>query len=391
MSFSYFLPTKIVFGKPAGEALAEELATLQLQRVLWISDPILVQLGTVERAQSELNNGQITIVHSSKISSTPTIHEISASLAMARQNKVQAIIALGGGSVIDVAKAVAMLVTNGGEFGEYMSGSKPIGRRSLPLLAIPTTAGTGSEVSRTIVALNSEEASPGMELSHPLMFPSVALLDPELTRSLPSTMTAATGMNAFTQAMEAYLSPEANPFTDQLASTAMSTAWTFLPRVTADSEDMSAREAMMLAATWGGVAVDQVGAGLVHALSMSLATHLHLHYGLANAMILPHAARIILPAIPAVRHQRLSRSLGLAADTESDAVVERLAQFIHFLGLPTRLSQLDTPLAGFDWNAIAEEAAQSNHLTNNHQSVSAADCRVILKQLRDGSNGMNQP
>jgi len=215
----------------------------------------------------------------------------------------------------------------------------------------------------------------------PLMFPHVAIIDPELTRTLPAQLTAATGMDAFIHALEAFVGRRANPFTDQLAQAAMGTARTHLPLAFADGDNMASREQMMLAALWGGIAMDHAGLGLIHALSGPLTTHLHLHHGLANALLLPAVLRFNLPAIPLARRDTLNELFGVEADAGEKALVVALTQFVRDLGLPTSLSQLNIPLDNIDWNVIAEETTRMVLIGNNPRPASLTDCRLILEEI----------
>jgi alcohol dehydrogenase len=381
MTFTYYLPTKIIFGQPALEAVKAELAVLKAERVLFVSDPGLVQLGLVDKFQTSLNEAGRVVATFTEVSSNPTTVEVAAGLALAREQNAQALVALGGGSAIDVAKAVAMLMTNSGSYSDYQWGGRWISERSLPLLAVPTTAGTGSEVSRVAVIVDPDKPFKKGVLSQQ-MFPHAAIIDPELTRSLPPQLTAATGMDAFIHALECYIGRRANPYTDQFCLAALETAWTALPQAVANGSDMSARQAMMLAALWGGTAMDHAGLGLIHSLSGPLTGHLHLHHGLANALILPYAMRFNLPAVPPERVQRLNQAFGLPVDTKDENLVASLTQFIHDLGLPTHLGELNQPLEGVDWAAIAEETTRMVLLQNNPRPVTAADCEALLAQMR---------
>lgn len=381
MTFTYYLPTKIIFGQPALAALTSELAVLKAKRVLFVSDPGLVQLGLVDEVQTSLREAGQSVATFTAISSNPTTVEVAAGLALAREQDAHALVALGGGSAIDVAKAIAMLMTNGGSYTDYQWGGRPITERSLPLLAVPTTAGTGSEVSRVAVIVDPDNPFKKGVLS-PLMFPHTAIVDPELTRSLPPKLTAATGMDAFIHALECYIGRRANPYTDQFCLAALETAWAALPQAVANGSDMSARQAMMLAALWGGTTMDHAGLGLIHSLSGPLTGHLHLHHGLANALILPYAMRFNLPAVPTERLQRLNLAFGLPVDAEGETLVAALTQFVTGLGLPTHLSELHQPLEGVDWAAIAEETTRMVLLQNNPRPVSAADCETLLAQMR---------
>jgi alcohol dehydrogenase len=378
--FIFQLPTKIVFGQPALNALTVELAALKAKRVLLVSDPGLAELGLMDQIDTGLSQSGIVSHTFAGVSSNPTTIEVSAGLELARKRGAQVIVALGGGSAIDVGKAIAMLLTNDGTYADYQWGGKPITKRSCPLLAVPTTAGTGSEVSKVAVIVDPDNPFKKGVLS-PLMFPLAAILDPELTRSLPPWLTAATGMDAFIHALECYLGRAANPFTDQLAQAALRTTWTALPQATANGENIKARQAMMLAAVWAGMAMDHAGLGLIHALSGPLTSHLHLHHGLANALILPYVMRFNLPAIPTARRRMINNLVGLPPAADEATLITTFARFVRELGLPTRLADLDLALNGVEWDVIAEETTRMVLIKNNPRPASAADCRAILDDM----------
>ncbi len=379
--FTFTLPTQLIFGQPALPALASQLGALNASRVLLVSDRGLAQLGCPERFCAGMQEAGHQVATFTEISTNPTTVEVAAGLAAADAHGAQALVALGGGSAIDVAKAIAMLMANGGAYADYQWGGKPITVRSRPVIAIPTTAGTGSEVSKVMVVVDPERPFKKGVLS-PLMFTHAAILDPELTRSLPPLMTAATGMDAFTHALEAYVGKRANPFTDQLALAALEITWRSLPRAVAEGQDMAARQQMMLAAVWGGIAMDQAGLGLIHSLSGPLTGHLHLHHGLANALLLPYVLRFNLPAIAADRRARLVGVLGLPAGAEDEQIVATVTEFVRGLGLPTRLAELPNAHAGADWGTIAEETTRMVLIGNNPRPASAADCTALLAQMQ---------
>jgi len=378
--FTYHLPTKIVFGQTALEVLQSELANLNAKQVLLVSDPGLAKLGLVDQLVTSLNQAGFSATPFTEVSSNPTTVEVATGLALAREQNTQALIALGGGSAIDVAKGIAMLLANGGAYADYQWGGKAITQRSYPLLAVPTTAGTGSEVSKVAVIVDPDNPFKKGVLS-PLMFPYAAILDPELTRSLPAWLTAATGMDAFIHALECYIGQRANPFTNRLALAALQTIWTMLPRATANGDDMEARQAMMLAALWAGTAMDHAGLGLIHALSGPLTGHLHLHHGLTNALLLPYIIQFNLPAVAPSRRQTLNEMFDLSTEADGEVLVDKLTQFVQNLGLPTHLTQLDVSLDGIDWDSIAEETTRMVLIQNNPRPASVADCRAILAEM----------
>lgn len=384
-AFAFTLPTQVIFGQPAAEALNAQLAALGASRVLLVSDRGLAQLGWPDRFCASMQEAGFAVSVFSDIGTNPTTTEVHAGLALGRAQGAQALVALGGGSAIDVAKGIAMLLANGGSYADYQWGGKAITRSSLPVIAIPTTAGTGSEVSKVMVIVDPERPFKKGVLS-PLMFARAAILDPELTRSLPPIMTAATGMDAFVHAIEAYSGKRANPFTDQFALAAIETSWRMLPRAVADGNDLEARQQMMLAAVWGGIAMDQAGLGLVHSLSGPLTGHLHLHHGLANALLLPYVLAFNLPAIAPERRARLAGLMGLPAGAANEQIVDAVGGFVYRLGLPTSLAELPESQPeggrGPDWAAIAEETTRMVLLGNNPRPATAEDCADILQQMR---------
>ena len=378
--FNFHLPTKIVFGQPIKESLPSALAELTARKALLVSDQGLVATGLVKQIENTLIESGVDALTYSGTSSNPTSDEVMAGLTLAQDIHADTIVALGGGSPIDVAKGIALVLANGGAYVDYQWGGRPIQKRSYPLIAIPTTAGTGSEVSKVAVVSNPDNPFKKGVLS-PLMFPHVALVDPELTRGLPPRLTGATGMDAFIHALETFVGRRANPFSDLLALGAMQSVWTNLPRAVSDGSDMQARQQMMLAALWGGIAMDHAGLGLIHALSGPLTTHLHLHHGLANAIIMPHVVRFNLPAIPLERLLILNNVFGLTNRPDREALVAALQQFVSVLGLPTSLSQLDLPLKATDWSTIAEETTRMVLIGNNPRAATKDECYDLLMQM----------
>ncbi len=378
--FSYHLPTKIVFGRPAPEALVEALIGLGTERVLLISDPGLENLGLVNRFEQALADAGLAYQSFCDIETNPTSDSVHKALVELKAKELQTLVALGGGSPIDVAKAVAMLAANGGTYADYQWRDRPITEPSVPMIAIPTTAGTGSEVSKVAVIVDKENPFKKGVLS-PHMFAYAAILDPELTRSLPPRLTAATGIDALTHALEAYVGRRANPYTDLLAEGALRAIQKSLPLAVADGNNLEARADMLLASLWAGTAMDHAGLGLVHALSGPLTSYLHLHHGLANGVILPYVLRFNLPYIEATRLQTLKMIFGLSAEATDEALVATVTQLVASLGLPVHLSDLNLPLDGINWTIIAEETLRMVLVKNNPGPVTKLDCQVLLAEM----------
>ncbi len=380
--FGFQMPTRLVWGSPVNEAVPAEVAALGATRVLIVTDPGLAATGLPEGLRGALEGTGGTVSIYDEVSGNPTTKDVAGARSVAEECDCEAIVAIGGGSAIDTAKATAMLLANGGEYSDYQWDGRPIIHRSHPFVAVPTTAGTGSEVSK--VAVISDPSQPFKKgVLSPLMFAHVAVLDPEVTIGLPAPLTAATGIDAFVHALEAYTGKRANPLSDLLALKSMSLAFTSLEAATADGADLSARADMMLAAVYGGIAMDQAGLGLVHALSGGICSHLHLHHGLANAMILPYATEFNVSAIPAERLVEVASIVGVGGDAGADQVVGAITDFVRRLGLPVGLSKHDGLVADLDWDEVAAEAMRMVMVHNNPRTVTVEDCSDILTAMRE--------
>jgi len=378
--FAFNLKTKIIFGQSAQTALPTECSALGVTRVMLVSDPGLKKLGLVDELLAGLEAAKIGVIPFTQVTSNPTTDEVAAGLALARSEKISALVALGGGSPIDVAKGIAMLLANGDTYADYQWGDKTITERSAPLIAIPTTAGTGSEVSKVAVVSDPANTFKKGVLS-PMMFPHVAIADPALTLGLPSGLTAATGMDAFIHALEAYIGLRANPFTDQFALSAMQKTYQYLPRAVADGTDIEARENMMLAALMGGIAMDHGGLGLVHSLSGPISAYGHLHHGLSNALILPYVLRFNIPEIAPDRLLVIKALFGLDEQQTADDLCASVKKYIGSLGLPTSLTDINIQLSADIRQSLTAETLRMVLIKNNPRRVTEAECVELLEEM----------
>lgn len=379
-AFAFKMPTRLVWGSPMNDAVPMEVAALGATRVLVVTDPGLAATGLPDDLREALEEADATVEVYDQVSGNPTTEDVAGARSVAEDSDCEAIVAIGGGSPIDTAKATAMLLANGGEFSDYQWEGRPIVHRSHPFVAVPTTAGTGSEVSK--VAVISDPSQPFKKgVLSPLMFAHAAVLDPALTVGLPPHLTAATGIDAFIHALEAYTGKRTNPLSDLLALESMRLAFSSLEAATADGSDLDARGDMMLAAVYGGIAMDQAGLGLVHALSGGICSHFHLHHGLANAMILPHAMEFNVSAIAAERCHTIKTLAGLGASAGSGELVEAIADFVRRLDLPVGFDDGVVSIAGVDWDEIAEESMRMVMVHNNPRTVTVEDCRSVLAAM----------
>ena len=328
------LLNRVEFGPGAFKLLPESLAGSQIQRPLLILDPGLAALGFVGRVAALLGRDCATFA---EVLPNPTEAAVLRALDAYRDAGCDGIIALGGGSPLDLAKAVALLATHAGPLERYAAirgGSELIGP-SAPVIAIPTTAGTGSEVGRG--ALITMASGDKLVVASRHLLPVVALCDPELTVSLPPLLTAATGMDALSHCIEAYLSPSFNPLIDAVLLDGAARAWRAMPAAVSTPGDLGARGDMMLASIAGGFGF-QKGLGAVHALSHplgALRTH-SLHHGTCNAVIMPEVLRFNRP-VAGERIAHLEAALGLADGQTLDRAIEAANVT---LGLPRDLGSM---------------------------------------------------
>ena len=266
----------------------------------------------------------------------PTTDAVEQGVVIYLAGRHDSLVSLGGGSPIDTAKAIGMLVANGGRVRDYKV-PKPIPKAGPPHIAIPTTAGTGSEVTRFAV-ISDSTSEEKMLIAGSALVPSAAIVDYELTMSMPRRLTADTGTDSLTHAIEAYVSRKANPFTDTFALSAMKTIWTELPIAFRHPDNRAAREGMMLAATLAGIAFSNASVALVHGMSRPIGFFFHVPHGLSNAMLLPTVTQFSASAAVG-RYADCARAMGIAAhnDSESDAV-SKLVE-----GLFIRNEELEVP------------------------------------------------
>ncbi len=379
--FSFHMPTRIVWHTPADEAARTEVGAIGAATALVVTDAGLAATGLPGDVLQALEDAGLDVVVYSDVQGNPTTDDVAAVRSLAQAHESQVLIAVGGGSVIDTAKATAMLVANGGEYADYQWEGRPVTKRSQPFVAVPTTAGTGSEVSK--VAVISDPTQPFKKgVLSPLMFANAAVIDPAVTMGLPPHLTAATGMDAFIHALEAYIGLGANPVSDMLALESMRLVLASIEQATHAGTDLDGRRQMMLGAIYGGMAMDQAGLGLVHALSGGLCSHLHLHHGLANALLLPYVVEFNLPSIPEDRRQVLNRLFGLGQDAPEDELVGALSSLLRSIDLPIGLADRRHETADLDWEAVAEESMRMVMVKNNPRPVTVEDCQALLEAMR---------
>ncbi len=379
--FRFRHTTCIRFAPGSFASLGEEAGALGAERALVVCDPGIARLGLAERAVGLLRAAGVAAVSFDGLSENPRDRECCAAAETAREEGAQLIVGLGGGSAMDAAKAAAALVTNGGTVKDWED-PRELEREPLPVICVPTTSGTGSEV--TFVAVITDEANHyKMALRGQGLAPRTALLDPELTASMPPALTAATGMDALSHAVEAFTCRAANPVSDGLALQAVRMIARHLRTAVAGGADLDARAGMLLGSTIAGIAFANSTVGAVHSLGESLGGLYDTPHGVAIAVFLPHIFRFNSGADPE-RHAEVARALlegegarGTAAET-AEAGARALEQLARDVGIPA-LAELPgvTPS---DFEQLAETSAAAGCSLANPRPIGKDDYVAILRR-----------
>jgi len=322
--------------------------------------------------------GSVASIHEAR-DGEPTLEDLAAAIAAAQQFEAQAIVGFGGGSAMDVAKLVAALA-DGQQHVLDVVGTDLLTRRALPLACIPTTAGTGSEAT-PIAIVEDTAALLKKGVVSPHLVPDFAYLDPELTRSMPRGVTAATGIDALTHCIEAYANRFAHPVVDGWALEGISLIARYLERAWTDGNDMEAREGMLRASHLGGQCLGPVNTAAVHALAYPLGGEFHIAHGVANALLLPHVLRFNLEAAPQ-RYAAVAHAMGITptGDDHADALrgIEEIERLSAAIGIERRLSAF-----GISANTIPHMAAAAitvqRLLMRNPREVTEGDARAIYE------------
>jgi 4-hydroxybutyrate dehydrogenase len=360
-------PTRVVLGPGALASLAQEVRRLAMHRPLVVTDRGVVKAGIAERVYAQLSHGGVAFARFEDVQPNPTDRDAAAGLAAFRAGDCDGFVAVGGGSSIDVAKLVQLLTTHDPPLSRYddaAGGDRLVRDDMPPLVAIPTTAGTGSEVGRSGVATLPDTGRKTVIFS-PYLMPRCAICDPELTVGLPPTLTAWTGMDAFTHGLEAYVAAGFHPLADAVALDAIRRVARALPVVIRQGGDLGARTDMMIAAMEGAMAF-QKGLGASHALAHALGPVSGVHHGLANAVVLPTVVAWNREAAPA-RLARVAVAMGEPAGAPDEALaaraVERVRDLARGVGIPARLR--DVGVREEDLPRIARKAFEdASHRTN---------------------------
>jgi alcohol dehydrogenase class IV len=376
LNFVFWSPTKIVFGEKTALDVAMEMETLKCKKALIVTDKDLAKNTDIpEKIKKALGNLCVGIF--ADVEADSGIHIVNQGGKLGKELGADCLVSVGGGSAIDTAKGIAIVLKEGGKLQDY-AGFQVLTRPQTPHLVIPTTAGTGSEVTYIAVIKDHQEGRKLLFGDYNIL-PNVAILDPKMTEGLPPGLTAATGMDAMCHAIEALHSLQREPMADGLALHALRLIKEFLPRAVENGKDMMARGQMLIAANMAGAAFSNAQVGMVHALAHSVGARFKVHHGLANSILLPPCLRYNADACGDVYLDVLA-TLGvnierIRPEEAGSAVAERIIEFTKKLGLPQRLRDVGVPEEGL--NECSEIALSDGAIVYNPKFIS--DSAEVLK------------
>ena len=378
-AFSYHIPTQIEFGNGAIARLPEFVKALGGSRVLVVGDPGVQRVGLIDRVQAILTGASIFNAVYADVESDPATRSVDEGTVHGKANGCDLVVGIGGGSALDTAKAIGLMLVNDGNIKDYVGIGK-VPRAGAPVIAVPTTAGTGSELTIWSV-LSDKVAKAKISVGSALNCPAIALLDPELTLSLPPQITAATGMDALTHALESYVNTATQPISEAMSDQAMTLIARSLRKAVADGSDVEARGDMLLASTIAAMAFNSTRLGLVHAFAMPLGAKFGIPHGLVNAIMLPEVMRFNPLANPR-KFARIAeifgeKTAGLSVEEAAALSVSAIEKLKLDVGITAKLSNFGVTEGRFD--EIVDEAMLSGNVPVNPRQPTKDDMKALLR------------
>lgn len=380
----FYTPRKIIFGPGGLSQVGTEEKRLGNKALIVLGRSAMRKSGALDRLTRLLKKNNLEYTIYENIPSDPTVETVDTGASLARKGSCNLVIALGGGSVLDTGKAISAMVTNEGSVADYheIEGKgKKFQHKTLPFIAIPTTSGTGSEATRNAVITNTKL---GLKKSirDLWLIPEVALVDPELTLSLPPHITAICGGDALTQCIESYLGKKSQEITDALALHAIGLIGKSLVKAVKEGENLEARKDMAMAALLSGLCLSNSGLGAAHALSHPLGIYYKIPHGLSCAVLLPYVMEYNLPVVTkklAKIAQSLGEDLSLLSETEAaQRAVEKIKEILSAIGIKKNLSEWEIKKEDF---SQLINGAQGGSLNNNPRDTSDEDLIKLLYKM----------
>lgn len=377
--FTFNVPQDIIFGKGSLKRLPELLEKSGSRKMLLISGPVLKKIGMVEKVEEIVKASGIEIEVFTDVEANPSVETVNKATEAYKKAGATSIVAFGGGSPMDVAKAVGVLAKYGGEIGDY-EGAHKVPGPIVPIIAIPTTAGTGSEVTAFSVITDEARNYKLTVFSYELI-PSYALLDPELVMTSPASVAAACGVDALIHAWEAYTSRDVSPFSDAMAEKAMELIGANLRRFVANRQDEEAAAAMLSGSMFAGIAFAWARLGNIHAMSHPVSAYFHVAHGVANAILLPTIVEYNALADHG-RYEKIYNYISKEKDPVIDFVPEMLVDeardLLRDLGIPQHLA--DVGVTEDKIELMAADAMKSGNIMANPRQSTIKDIIALYKK-----------
>ncbi len=380
--FIFKMPAKVRFGegihKQLGTILKDEMG---FSKVFVATDKGIVATGIIDKVKEGLDKGGIAYEIYDELIPDPTIEVVDEAADVLRQSGADVVLAVGGGSPIDTAKAMCMLQTHEGSVRDYLfGGSKQVTRETMPLVCIPTTAGTGSEMTAASVITNNQDKTK-VSVTHENLIPRIALIDPELQMGMPPFITATTGMDALTHAIESYVSLNAEPISDAMGIAAIRMISENIRLATADGSNKVARTNMAIASTIAGVAFMNGGLGVVHGIAQTIGAVAHVAHGVANSLLLPYCMeRNVVGNLSKFRNIAIAMGEnidGLSEREAAQAAVDAVFQLAKDLKVPMKLKEVGVTREMFP--EIIEGTMEYRLLGVNPCKLKPSDIEEILE------------
>ncbi len=379
MASEFFVSSNVVFGKDAVKKLPEMLREYQAKSVMVVYDVGVKMAGIAQKVLAEVEKAEVKVTVFDRVIPNPTNEVVEEASEIAKKEKIDVFVAVGGGSSIDLTKAVNILMTNPGPIGQY-GGIGMVKEPVLPLIAIPTTAGTSSEITNVVALTDTKAVCKYVIIDNKIVADKV-IADPEFTKTMPPSVTAATGMDAITHAVESYISNMATPLTEYHSLKGLQIFYENLPKAVADGSNIEAREQMMLGCIITGFGFSNANLGLVHGIAHTLSAHFHLAHGMANATVLPYVMEYNADSCPQ-KMVELAKAINLpvSGNIEEDKLLlsKELLKLTKALGIKTLSEQ---GIKEKDLAMLAEDVLKEPVLGfNPKQGVSKEDVLMILRK-----------
>lgn len=381
--FMFQTSGSIVVGRNVIDQLIPRIKLLgEFRHAVIVTQPSIIKMGVIEQILGELKQAGISSRCITEVKPEPTVDNIRSVFSSISAEPVDLLIGIGGGSVLDAAKIFSVLLTNPVDV-QSLIGTDLVSQSGIPMVLVPTTSGTGSEVTpNAIVSVPEEELKVGIISRH--LLPKLVLIDPVLTISLPKSITAATGMDAFTHALESYISNKANPISDMFALESIRLIAESLVLAYHNGSDLEARGKMLLGSMYGGMALSAAGTAAVHALAYPLGGKFNISHGVANSMLLPHVMAFNQDAI-ADRLRNVAGAMGLhvgkmGRTESSDMVIKQIFEWTSEMCIPQNLREFGISEGDVDDLAIAASKV-TRLLTNNPKPMDLASIKTVYRKL----------